>query len=228
METSLILSRAPLQAFRVSNNYNELKLLQNILAFHSTTWRTETKAFIVQSGKINIYIENHYIIALIRRKMNCWSISYKLFQSYSSLAEQFPTLQVLETQETFPLLLITSHSSKLLTCIPHEVHIEDTILSSNSALKLYIVIGLMDLSWRIEPESGKFDRQKEQIPLSLGEQLNLMDFTLELVLLGMEGEDPVDSKVSISPTQFILLSFSSKGTSPASCVAWGSFVASEL
>lgn len=65
---------------------------------------------------------------------------------YSSLAEQFPTLQVLNPQETFSLLLITSHSSKLLTFIPHEVHTEDAILSPSPALEHYILIGLMDLS----------------------------------------------------------------------------------
>lgn len=38
--------------------------------------------------------------------------------------EQFPILQVLNPQEAFSSPLIKSHSSKLLTCIPHEVHIK--------------------------------------------------------------------------------------------------------
>lgn len=51
-------------------------------------------------------------------------VSGDLVTLCSSLGEQFPILQVLNPQEAFPSPLIKSHSSKLLTCIPHEVHIE--------------------------------------------------------------------------------------------------------
>lgn len=70
METSLILSPAPLRAFRVSDNYDELKPLQNIRAFRSITWRTGTKDFIVQSRKIRRYVENCYSVALMNQKKN--------------------------------------------------------------------------------------------------------------------------------------------------------------
>lgn len=54
----------------------------------------------------------------------------------SSLEEPFSILQVLP-QDDFSPLLIKSHPSKLLTCIPHEVCIEDTSLSLNPALELF-------------------------------------------------------------------------------------------
>lgn len=140
---------------------------------------------------------------------------------YSSLRDP----QVLNWQEVFSLSLIKFYSSKLLTLIPLEFHIEDTSLSSNAALKRFHCKKIHSLKLKNETRECEVlvDRRSEfhcpqgSLWISLNSHWNLV--------FGVWTKEVWGKQIGILTNSTHSIVFLLQGHR-ASCVAWRCLVAS--